>query len=163
MKIQMSRYFIGSLLVLVSSTNSLNAEETVYVSSKQANVYQEPNFNSELLGSLEQNNAVQLVQYEGLWVQVSNIKLKGWISRYSVTFSKPTVTAISISSRLINFFSGENKRDRLTLISTAGGVRGFSDDPNDPSGKKDFESVGKMESVKLTEAEVEKFVSSNSN
>jgi hypothetical protein len=68
-----------------------------------------------------------------------------------------------INQRLINFFSSENKRDRLTLVSTAGGVRGFSGDETDPSGKKDFESVTKMESVKISQVEVENFVSSNTN
>ena len=159
----MIRYLIVSLLILVGFSIPLNAAEIVYVSSKQAKVYKEANFSSDLIASLKQNDVIQLIEHKGIWMQVNYFDIFGWTSQFSVTTIKPTKGDISISQRLINFFSSENKRDRLTLVSTAGGVRGFSDDETDPSGKKDFESVAKMESVKISEVEVENFVSSNSN
>ena len=159
----MNRCFLVLLLILAGFSNSLNAEETVYVSSKQAKVYKEANFSSDLIASLKQNDEIQLVEQKGIWMQINYSDIFGWTSQFSITTIKPSKGDISISQRLINFFSSENKRDRLTLVSTAGGVRGFSDDKTDPSGKKDFESVAKMESVKINEAEIENFVSSNSN
>jgi uncharacterized protein YgiM (DUF1202 family) len=159
----MKRYLIIKLLLLVGLSNSLNAEDTVYVSSKQAKVYKEATFNSDLVGSLKQNDTINLLERKGLWIQVSFSDLFGWTSQYSVTSTKPSKVKVSISERLLNFFNSENKRERLSLVSTAGGIRGFSADPTDPAGKKDFESVGKLESVKVSEAEVENFISSNSN
>ena len=159
----MNRCFLVLLLILAGFSNSLNAEETVYVSSKQAKVYKEANFSSDLIASLKQNDEIQLVEQKGIWMQINYSDIFGWTSQFSITTIKPSKGDISISQRLINFFSSENKRDRLTLVSTAGGVRGFSEDETDPSGKKDFESVAKMESVKINEAEIENFVSSNSN
>jgi len=159
----MTRCFLFSLLFLVGFSCSLNAEEIGYVSSKQAKVYKEANFSSDLVASLKQNDAIQLIEHKGIWMQINYSDIFGWTSQFSVTTTKPFKGDVSISERLINFFSSENKRDRLSLVSTAGGVRGFSNDETDPSEKKDFEAVAKMESEKISEVEVEKFVSGNSN
>ena len=159
----MNRYIIILLLILAGLSNPLNAAETIYVSSKKAKLYKEANFNSDLIASLKQNDVVQLIEHKGIWMQVNYSDIFGWTSQYSVTSTKPFEESISISERLINFFSNENKRERLTLVSTAGGIRGFADDETDASGKKDFDSVAKMESVKISEVEVENFISSNTN
>jgi len=159
----MNRYLIVSLLILVGFSIPLNAAETVYVSSKQAKVYKEANFSSDLIASFKQNDAIQLIEHKGIWMQVNYSDIFGWTSQFSVTTIKPSKESISISQRLLNFFNSDNKRDRLTLVSSAGGIRGFSNDETDPSGKKDFESVATMESVKVNEVEVENFVSSNTN
>ncbi len=159
----MNRYLVISLLILAGLTNPLNAAVTLYVSSKQANLYKEANFNSDLIASLRQNDAIELIENKGIWMQVNYSDIFGWTSRYSITSTKPSTQKASISSRLLNFFNNENKRDRLTLVSTAGGIRGFSSDESDASGRKDFESVGKMEAATVSEAEIEKFVSSNAN
>jgi len=159
----MNRYLVISLLILAGLANPLNAAVTLYVSSKQANLYKEANFNSDLIASLRQNDALELIENKGIWMQVNYSDFSGWTSRYSVTSTKPSTQKASISSRLLNFFNNENKRDRLTLVSTAGGIRGFSSDESDASGRKDFESVGKMEAATVSEAEVEQFVSSNAN
>ncbi len=159
----MNRYLVISLLILAGLANPLNAAVTLYVSSKQANLYKEANFNSELIARLRQNDAIELIEDKGIWMQVNYSDIFGWTSRYSVTSTKPSTEKASISSRLLNFFNNENKRDRLTLVSTAGGIRGFSSDESDASGRKDFESVGKMEAATVSEAEVEQFVASNAN
>ena len=159
----MNRYLVISLLILAGLANPLNAAVTLYVSSKQANLYKEANFNSDLIASLRQNDALELIENKGIWMQVNYSDISGWTSRYSVTSTKPSTQKASISSRLLNFFNNENKRDRLTLVSTAGGIRGFSSDKSDASGRKDFESVGKMEAAMVSEAEVEQFVASNAN
>lgn len=159
----MNRYLVISLLILAGLANPLNAAVTLYVSSKQANLYKEANFNSELIARLRQNDAIELIENKGIWMQVNYSDIFGWTSRYSVTSTKPSTEKASISSRLLNFFNNENKRDRLTLVSTAGGIRGFSSDESDASGRKDFESVGKMEAATVSEAEVEQFVASNAN
>ena len=159
----MNRYLVISLLVLAGLANPLNAAVTLYVSSKQAKLYKEANFNSDLIASLKQNDVILLVEQKGIWMQVNYSDIFGWTSRYSVTSTKPSNNKVSISSRLLNFFKNENRRDRLTLVSTAGGIRGFSSDESDASGSKDFEAVGKMEAVTVSEGEVEKFVASNAN
>jgi len=157
------RFLTIKLILLIGLSNALNAEETVYVSSKKAKLYKEATFNSDLIGSLKQNDSINLLERKGLWIQVSFSDLFGWTSQYSVTSAKPSKAKVSISERLLNFFNSENKRERLSLVSTAGGIRGFSADPTDPAGKKDFESVSKLESIKISEGDLEDFISSNLN
>lgn len=159
----MNRYFVFLLFILVGLSNSLQAAETVYVSSKQAKIYKEASFNSELMTSVKQNDEVELLENKGIWMQVLYFNISGWISRYSVTSSKPPKQKISIFARLKNFFTRDNKRERLVLVSTAGGIRGLSERERDSLGKTNFEDVGKMESMKASEQDIDNFISSNSN
>ena len=91
-------------------------------------------------------------------MQVERNGITGWISRYSLTSAIPFRQKISILDRLKNFFSGNNKRDRLTLVSTAGGIRGLSEEESDASGKTDFAAVRRMEQVIVSEMEVDQFL-----
>ena len=78
-----------------------------------------------------------------------------------MTSGKPYKEKISNFSKIKFFLGGESNRDRMTLVSTAGGVRGLSADDSESAGKKDFKAVENMESIQISELELEQFVTGN--
>ncbi len=151
------------LILLTVSPAVLNAGETVYVSSKQTPVYQRASLSSGLMTVLQKNDEVEVLDRQGVWLRVRASVITGWVSRYSVSASKPFSQKVSIFSMLKNFFRSDNKRARLTLVSTAGGVRGLTDEESDAIGTTDFAAVKIMESIELSDTEIDKFVAGNSD
>lgn len=151
------------LLIVISSAiiGSAFAAETVYVSSRSAKIYQQATFDSEVITRLERDSEVNVIEHSGIWINVNNADISGWVSRYSMTSGKPFKEKISIFSKIKFFLGGGSNRDRMTLVSTAGGVRGLSADDSESAGKKDFKAVEKMESIQISELELEQFVTGN--
>jgi uncharacterized protein YgiM (DUF1202 family) len=149
--------------MLTGVLHGLHAEDIAYVSSKKTNIYKEANLNSDLMIVLKQNDEVQVIEEQGVWMQIKFTELSGWLSRYSVSLAKPLKEKVSVFNRLKNFFSSDNKRARVTLISTAGGVRGLTEEESDAAGKTDFKAVAAMESIMVSEDEIEAFVEGNSD
>jgi hypothetical protein len=151
------------LLIVISSAiiGSAFAAETVYVSSRSAKIYQQATFDSEVITRLERDSEVNVIEHSGIWINVNNVDISGWVSRYSMTSAKPFKEKISILSKIKFFLGGGSNRDRMTLVSTAGGVRGLSADDSESAGKKDFKAVEKMESIQISELELEQFVTGN--
>ena len=159
----MNKFLIVSLLLCTAFMQQALSAETAYVSSKEAKIYQEANFNSAMVAELKQNDALQVIDNKGLWIQVKSGVITGWISKYSVTTTEPIAQKISIFDRIKSFFRSDSRRDRVAIVSTVGGVRGLSEDESDASGKKDYKSVEKMESLEVSDEEVNKFVKENVN
>jgi uncharacterized protein YgiM (DUF1202 family) len=152
------RQLLLLLFLLISMLNGLHAEEVAYVSSKKTNIYKEANLNSDLMTVLKQNDEVRVIEQQGVWMQIRMIELSGWLSRYSVSRVKPLKEKVSIFSRLQNFFSSDNKRARVTLVSTAGGVRGLTEAESDAAGKTDFKAVVSMESFTVSDTDIDTFI-----
>ncbi len=159
----MMRARIFALILIIVSSTVLYAGEIVYVSSKKTHIYQSASLSSDLITVLQRNDEMEVLDQQGVWLQVRASVITGWVSRYSVSSSKPYSQKISIFALLKNFFHTDNKRSRLTLVSTAGGVRGLTDDESDAIGKTDFAAVKIMESIELSETEIDQFVAGNSN
>ncbi|MFT7674314.1 MAG: hypothetical protein ACI845_002731 [Gammaproteobacteria bacterium] len=151
------------LIVLMGFHGQLLALETMYVSSRTARVYQSDNFQSQLLTKFDRNESLNVLEQKGIWVRVRNSNVTGWISRYSLTPDKPFEEKVSIFARLKSFFNTGNSRERLTLVSTAGGIRGLSDDNSDSPTTKNFGSVATMEKLFITDTELEAFLAGNDN
>ena len=159
----MNRFLIVFLLLVGVFTQQAQAAETAYISSKQAKIYQEANFKSEIVAELKQNDALEVIENKGLWIQVKKGFVTGWVSKYSITTSQPFTKKISIFDRIKSFFRNDSKRDRVSIVSTVGGVRGLSDDESEASGNKDYQSVEEMESLEVSDEEVDNFVKENVN
>jgi hypothetical protein len=151
------------LFLLIGFCNGPHAEDIAYVSSKKTNIYKEANLNSGLMTVLKQNDEVRVIEKQGIWLQIRFVELSGWLSRYSVSLVKPITDKVSVFSRLKNFFSNENKRARVTLVSTAGGVRGLTEEESDASGKTDFQALASMESITASEDELDDFVTGSAD
>lgn len=151
------------LILVTVSPAVLYAGEIVYVSSKQTYIYQNASLSSGLMTILQKNDAVEVLDQQGVWLQIRASAITGWVSRYSVSSSKPYSQKVSIFALLKNFFRTDNKRARVALVSTAGGVRGLTDEESDAIGKTDFASVKIMESFEFSDTEIDKFVARNSD
>lgn len=151
------------LILVTVSPAVLYAGEIVYVSSKQTYIYQNASLSSGLMTILQKNDAVEVLDQQGVWLQIRASAITGWVSRYSVSSSKPYSQKVSIFALLKNFFRSDNKRARVALVSTAGGVRGLTDEESDAIGKTDFASVKIMESFEFSDTEIDKFVARNSD
>ena len=154
----MDRYFLLLVFLLMGVLIGAHAEDIAYVSSKKTNIYKEANLNSDLMTVLKQNDEVQVIEQQGVWMQIKFTELSGWLSRYSVSQAKPLKEKVSAFSRLKNFFSSDNKRARVTLVSTAGGVRGLTEEESDAIGKTDFKAVATLETMTVSEEEVDEFI-----
>lgn len=154
----MTRYFLLLLFLITGVLNGLHAEDVAYVSSKKTNIYKEANLTSDLMLVLKQNDEVRVIEQKGVWMQIKFTELSGWLSRYSVSLAKPLKEKVSVFSRLKNFFDSDNKRARVTLVSTAGGLRGLTEEASDATGKTDFKAVATMESITVSEDEIDAFI-----
>ena len=85
------------------------------------------------------------------------------MSRYSLTPDKPFEEKVSIFARLKSFFDNGNSRERLTLVSTAGGIRGLSDYDSESPTSKNFDAVSKMETLVISDKELDNFLSDSDN
>jgi len=156
----MIRFYLLLAVSITSLGNGLHADEIAYVSSKQTKIYKEASLKSDLMTVLEQNEQVLVLDQQGVWWQIKYTELSGWLSRYSVSSARPAEEKNSVFGRLKNFFSSDSKRARVTLVSTAGSVRGLTEEQSDALGKTDFKAVATMEGFLVSEAEVDAFVAS---
>jgi len=159
----MSMAGIIVLIALTTSITAVHASEIVWVSSKQTHIYQDASLDSGLLTVLQKNDAVEVLDHQGIWLRIRAATSTGWVSRYSVSFTKPYQQKVSIFALLKNFFRTDNKRARLTLVSTAGGVRGLTEEQSDAIGKTDFAAVKIMESIDVSEVEIDAFIGGRSD
>ncbi len=159
----MTRICLIALILLTVSPAVLYAGNMVYVSSKQTYVYQHASLNSGLMTTLRKDDAVEVLERQGVWLKIRAITITGWVSRYAVSTTKPFSQKVSIFTLLKNFFSTDNKRTRMTLVSTAGGVRGLTDQESDATGKTDFAAVALMESLDISDTEIDEFIARNSD
>ena len=156
----MIRFYLLLAVSVIGLGSGLHAEDIAYVSSKRTNIYKEASLNSDLMTVLQQNEKVLVLDQQGVWWQIKYTELSGWLSRYSVSSAKPPEQKNSVFGRLKNFFSSDSKRARVTLVSTAGSVRGLTEEQSDALGKTDFKAVSRMEDFLVSEAEVDDFVTS---
>lgn len=149
------------LIALLGFHSQLLAIDNMYVSSRTARVYESDNFQSKLLFTLKRNAELDVLEQKGIWIRAQNSDVTGWISKYSLTKDKPLKEKVSIFARLKNFFDNGNSRERLTLVSTAGGIRGLSDYDTESPTSKNFNAVAKMETLVISDTELDDFLSGN--
>jgi hypothetical protein len=154
-----TRLLVGCFFVI--SSTFVQASDILFVSSRLAPVYAQANLGSRILTRLTRNTEIEVVSPKGIWLQIIYNGQQGWISRYSVTANSPPENQVSIFDRLKRFFDNGNSRERMTLISTAGGIRGLSDFDDEDAGMKDFTAVQFMESIQPDDDQVASFISGN--
>ncbi len=157
--LQLMFYFIVAVTVLFSSISY--AKGSVYVSSLKAKVFQQPDFKSPVLMELSQSSKLKLLGTQDFWIHVEYENKTGWMSKYLVTEVEPITHKISIFNRIRNFFRSSTGRDRVSVVSTAGGIRGLSDGEIESSGAQDFESLHSLEKIEIPPQELDTFIQSN--
>ena len=149
----------GLLIAALCLTSiSIYAEEFVYVSSQTTKLYEQQNFKSKVLTQLTKSTKLVVLKKDDIWIQVNHGSSKGWITRYAISETAPIKEKIGFFTRIRNFFSSEKRKDRTSVISTAGGIRGLADGDVKSSGVRDVESLKKLETIIVTPDELNTFI-----
>ena len=159
----MNRRFHLAICLLLGASIPVLAQDPqiVYVSSKQAKIHKEANLSSDIVAVLNKSDPVEVVKQQKVWMQIRETEVSGWVSRYSLSNSKPAQEKLSIFSRLKKFFENDNRRVRLAFVSTAGGVRDLTEEESDAAGKTDFKALRALESIEISDAEIDQFIAGN--
>lgn len=143
--------------VLLVICVSVVRAETLYVQSQKADVLSEPNFKATSLLTLSKGQEVEKIGGEKNWAQVMVNGQQGWVSAWLLADQAPMEKVTSLTDTELET---DNIRTRASTVTTAGAIRGLSDDElsrGEFSGDGDYEELQQMESLLPTEEEVGKF------
>lgn len=152
-------FLFVTLLVSVVISTLANAADTVYyVQSANATVLSAPKFGSSVISKVAKGQALTSSSQEGRWVKVTVDGKTGYISSFLVSNHPPMAkqTVIKADEEEIK----PNARRRASSFTSAAAARGLTTDGNKEEADKnapDYKAVEKMESVKITPAEVKQF------
>lgn len=147
------------LSLLLMLTGLAQAEEFVYIRSLKADLYAEPVFSAEKLGSLPRGTKVIKLQEQGSWYFLQDSGVTGWVSRLLVSTALPLnrARAIKVDSEI-----GNNARRRASAVATAGAARGLTADDRrrkSQDNSTDYSALEAMEEkLVFSEAEVIDFL-----
>ncbi|NCO12961.1 MAG: SH3 domain-containing protein [Thiomicrospira sp.] len=157
MKNRPLKYFFSLLpsLMLVSLTVQAAPQ---YISSNKAKVLKEPNFQADLVAELVKGDQVNVLDQQGVWLNVSVEKKTGWVSKFLVretpTNDRVTVLPGDDQTEL------KDVRRRASAITTAAAARGLAATARaEASGDivANLEGVRYMESFSVSSQELEQF------
>ncbi|OPX56924.1 hypothetical protein SAMN02745127_00885 [Oceanospirillum multiglobuliferum] len=148
------------LLLILSSawTNSLFAAETYYVQSQKADLLAKPKFSAEKLQKLVQGTAVQLLQINGNWMQVSVDQKVGWLSKLLLK-KHPPLTRVSVLDRSDTELK-DSVRRRSSSIVTAGAARGLTSEERSrihQDNTANYFALKKLEQFTISQSELRQF------
>ncbi|MBD3670828.1 MAG: SH3 domain-containing protein [Gammaproteobacteria bacterium] len=82
--------FLKKLLVSVFLLlPAMASAETFYVQSKEAKIYSEKSFKSDVIVTLERGTEIDVSERQGSWAQVMHDKSQGWIPSLLISEDKP--------------------------------------------------------------------------
>ncbi len=148
----------GLVIILSMFVMSLSFAETFYVKSLKAKMFSEPSLVSKVVKELKRGDAVEVLKSKGNWYYVDYKGVKGWIYSLLVGKDKPMGKVSLIfdekKSEVIR------ARERSSSNITAAAARGLTGDfrrRNKGKYVSDYISLRKMESIEITDEEIEKF------
>lgn len=145
----------GSMLL----TGFAYAEDsTYYVQSNNATVRASASFGAKVIAKVAKGQALSSSAKEGNWLKVKVDGKDGYISSFLVS-SQPPLEKQGVIKADESQEIAPSARRRASSFTSAAAARGLTNDENSREGdtKTDFKAVDKMESVKVTPAEVNKF------
>ncbi len=146
---------VGTLLL----AGSAYAEEsTYYVQSNNATVRSGASFGAKVIAKVAKGQALTSTAKEGNWLKIKVDGKEGYISAYLVS-SQPPLERQGVIKADETQEIAPSARRRASSFTSAAAARGLTNDENSREGdtKTDFKAVDKMESLKVTPAEVNKF------
>lgn len=157
----MKKQLLKFLILLTATLYSAlaNAAETVYyVQSANATVLSAPKFGSPVIAKIAKGETLTSTSKEGRWVKVKIDGKTGYISSFLVSTQPPLErqTVIKANEEEIK----PSARRRASSFTSAAAARGLTSDNNkdkEDANAPDYKAVEKMESLKITPAEVTKF------
>ncbi len=133
------------------------AESVYYVQNPNANIRSDPSFGAKVIAKVAKGQALTPIAKHGRWIKVKVDGKEGYISALMVSTQPPMKKQTVVQEE-----ADEDKpsaRRRASSYTSAAAARGLTDDEKKREGieSSDFNAVKKMESMKVTPEEVNKF------
>ena len=151
------------LLAAIFSTSMLVAtayadESVYYVQSNNATVRADASFSAKVIAKVEKGKALTVESKNGNWLKIKVDGKTGYISSFVVSNQKPLEKQGVIKADETQEIAPSARR-RASSFTSAAAARGLTNDEKSREGdtKADFKAVDKMESMKVTPTEVNKF------
>ncbi len=146
------------LSVIVFLFTALSFGEVLYVKSVKAKLFEKPSLNSKVVAELKRGDKLNILKSGKDWLFVDANGVRGWIYSYLVSKNKPI-------KKISTIFKDEESevikaRRRSSTNITAAAARGLTEDfRKRKKGKyvSDYESLRKMEDIRISEYDIEKF------
>jgi hypothetical protein len=145
-----------SLMLLVAATAPV-----VYVQTPKASIKSKPTFGSKTIATAVKGSRFNVIQKKGRWYKISfNRGKTGWVSAIHVS-TRPPLKRISILGRAKKDISKQARR-RASVVTLTAAARGLAEDDRRRLGgdkaHADYDSLERIEAVKITEAEIDAFI-----
>lgn len=135
-----------------------HADSVYYVQSVNANVRSDPSFGSKVIAKVAKGQTLTSISKEGSWIKVKVDGKEGYISSLLVSTHPPIEKQTVIKAEDEEVKPGA--RRRASSFTSAAAARGLTDEEKKREGVEetgDYKALDKMESLKVTPAEVTKF------
>ena len=150
--------FVMLLTAVLYAAGVSAAESIYYVQSVNATVIAAPKFGSAIISKVAKGQTLSSISKDGNWVKVKVDGKEGYISSFLVSTQPP------LAKRSVITAEGEeikpSARRRASSSTSAAAARGLTTDEHKEEKTEkapDYKAVEKMESVKVTPAEITKF------
>ena len=148
-------------LFLISAFYSqvLFATTVYYVQSSYAKIVAEPSFSAKVVTVIGSGEQLTSTGREGNWIKVSFHNHQGYVHSLLLSTRPPLRKTQLISSNDSEINNGVRRRS--STFMTAAATRGLTKEDHNRSDNEDavdFEALKKMESLVLTDTEIDKFI-----
>lgn len=158
------RFVLVAVIVMTTFYPGISAAYDLYVQSIQAPVYLMPDSGSQQLFKVKKGDKLTGIQQVGYWHNVTYNNQTGWIYRFMVR-RKPPVKKEDIYGQFTSLskkyeaFSSKSRR-RPSSYTAAAAARGLKEKRKRfaVGYRLDWESLGKIESIDITDAQAMAFL-----
>lgn len=134
----------------------------MYVQATKASLKDAPRMNAGNLALLNRGDELTIVESKGLWLRAKGREKEGWISKLFLSTHKPIGEAELMKDIPQSLEKASRRRSSSYAVSAA--ARGLMTTERGRHGRElyqsDYESLDKLEQVRLTPAQLEGFRSS---
>ena len=151
--------YLKIMVLLVVSLFLLGAgSNNMYVQNK-AKILSSPSFKAKVVVVAKKGQVLEVVKKKGRWYQVKIGNKTGWVSRLLVSKTPPMKKISVLASRGKKI--SKKARRRASVMTSAAAARGLAEDDRRRVGAgemSDYAALEQMESVNVTEDEVDNFI-----
>ena len=151
------RRYLWMILILAAATSPLLADER-YVQSRQAPIWESPNFQADKSGVLDQGQTVEVIEEKGGWVHLRCQEHEGWVPRMMIGTTPPEEAGVKDQQALESL--EQRARLRPSAFASTAAARGLMDKKENFSQglALDFPAVEKMESWRVSDEDAARFL-----
>jgi uncharacterized protein YgiM (DUF1202 family) len=160
----MKKWIVGLVVLgaVVLSASLAAAQGEYYVQSVKAKIMSSPSFKSPAIGEVGKGFKFVSSGKEGMWVKVKYNNKEGYVSSLLLSTHPPFEKTAVIKGEEGDIKQGVRKR--ASSYTSAAAARGLASDDRRRLSKEenaDYESLDKIESLKVTPEEISRFMEGN--